>query len=115
MTTKGVPLITERFVNAASPALTGEVDLVPAWVSIGGREYDYFAVRTRKALPLIDPEASIYSHIGDVAILTDPVFLQPGEPFLLARDRRFRDYLCASSQIADVIEAENLRVFVTPY
>jgi len=54
-------------------------------------------------------------NIRGIRILTDRVFTETSEPFLLARDLEFRGYLVASARLAELIQQQRLRVQVMPY
>lgn len=105
MTTKGIPLFSRRFIDTVEDLSGGEVDLVPATLRLREGEREFMAGRTVKRLPLIDADASRFLNIRGIRILTDPVFAETSEPFLLARDQEFRRYLIASARLAALIQA----------
>lgn len=116
MTTKGIPLFSQRFVEAAQDVFRGEMDIVPATLRLQDAEREFMAGRTVKYLPLIDPNASRFmTFSAGIRVLTEPVFTESTEPFMLARDLEFRDYLVASAQLAELIEQQELRLHVMPY
>lgn len=114
-TTKGIPLFSRRFIDAVEDEFRAEVDLVPATLRLRDGEREFMAGRTTRCLPFIDADASMFSTIAGIRILTDPVFAETTEPFLLARDREFRGYLIASAQLAALIQQHTLQLHVMPY
>ena len=116
MTTKGIPLFSRRFVEAVEDLLRDDVDIVPATLRLQDAEREFMTGRTVKYLPLIDPDASRFmTFSAGIRILTEPVFTESTEPFMLARDLEFRDYLVASARLADLIQQHKLRLHVMPY
>ena len=114
LTTKGVPLFSRRFVDAVEDVIRDEVVLVPATLRLQDGEHEFIAGRTVRYLPFIDAGASGFSTIAGIRILTDPVFTEITEPFLLARDQEFRGHLIASSRLAELIQQHRLRLQVKP-
>lgn len=115
LTTKGIPLVSARFLALAHAVFAEEVHAVAATLRLDGGSRDYFALRTTVHLPLIDPDESAFVDLADTRILTDPVFVDHAPRFHLARDETFRGELVAAPRLVELIEQHRLRLTHLPY
>ncbi|WP_157515122.1 hypothetical protein [Luteimonas abyssi] len=113
-TTKGVPLVSQAFRDEALVHFANDIDVVEAQLHLNGGTVDFFALRL-KALALIDVDRSLFSDIGGIRILTDPVFDPSVPDFYLARDEAFRDFIVASGALVALIVDKKLRVEYMQY
>ncbi|RIQ21255.1 hypothetical protein [Jiangella rhizosphaerae] len=114
-TTKGVPIFSERFVAAMPESFTRDVVTVPAVLHLRAATRHFLAGRIERDLELIDPEASSFSDIRGIRILSRPAFKPVGTSFLLARDRLFRTYMDASVELISQVDANQLNLEYVPY
>lgn len=114
-TTKGIPIFSERFVASMPEAFGQDVVTVPAVLHLRGGSRNYLAGRVERALDLVDADASSFSNIRGMKILTRPVFKPAKQKFYLARDRAFRMYMVASEDLVGQAEAHELRLEFLPY
>jgi hypothetical protein len=114
-TTKGIPIFSEKFVTSMPEAFAQSVTMVPATLYLRGGTRDYRAGKIELALDLIDTDASSFSNIRGIRILTRPVFKPVTQEFYLARDHAFRMYMVASEKLVQQVETHGLKLEFLPY
>lgn len=114
-TTWGIPLFSQNFVDNASAEFLAEVDLIPAELHFRGGRSAWFAAKTKKYLKLVDNDASKFSNIRGIKLLTKASFHSSVEDFNLARDAEHKRVFVASEKVIAMIKDKNLRMEFWPY
>ncbi|KAA8888811.1 hypothetical protein F3087_07300 [Nocardia colli] len=114
-TTWGIPLFSKNFFDSAPAQLRDDIETIPAELHLRGGRSTYLAARTTKYLRLVDVDASKFSNIRGIRILTKPSFDPSAGDFLVARDREFTRVFVASESLVTAIKETNLRMEYWPY
>ncbi|MEV6559286.1 hypothetical protein AB0M22_26470 [Nocardia sp. NPDC051756] len=112
-TTWGIPLFSADFIDSAPAQLRGDIETIPAELHLNGGRSTYFAAKTTKYLSLVDVDASKFSFIRGIRILTKPSFDPSVGGFCVARDKEFTRVFVASESLVTAIR--DLRVGYLPY
>lgn len=75
----------------------------------------YVAIKTRKYLPLVNTDASKFSNIRGIKLLTKASFDGATDDFYVARDTEFRRVFVASERMITTIKDKQFRVEYLPY
>ena len=114
-TTWGIPLFSQNFIENAPGELLADIETIPAELHLRGGRCSYFAAKTKRYLKLVDADASKFSIIRGIKILTKASFNIPADNFLLARDIEFKRILVATEEMISVIKDKGFNMEFLPY
>ena len=113
-TTRGVILLSPRFVENLEDSFLSDAQLIPARLHLEGAVVDFYAVRILTTRRLVIPEASDFFEIRGIRILRKAVYDQSQYDFAIAHDVEFRDHWAVTDRIVDLVKDRRLNVEVMP-
>jgi len=110
-TIKGVPLISEKFMNVLIKEAKDDFKFLPATLHFPDGTEHYFAVKLLKHIEIIDKENSEFMDINGIKILSVPkIILDENAKFYIARDVNFNEYMFASAEMIKLVRENNINV-----
>lgn len=112
----GIPIFSARFKQEMEAELTGDLKFFECLIKCYHEEHRFFMGKIKTHIALVDRERSSFRKSSDGSSrLAKAVYLEEFEkPFLIARDKDFRQKAVVSEGFKKLAESKNLRIHFQP-
>ncbi|EFO1362400.1 hypothetical protein RCN32_17060 [Escherichia marmotae] len=106
----GIPIFSVRAKKILEMRIPGKINFYECVIDCKGNDNIFFMGKVNDYLPLISQSESLFRKLSDNRDVIFKPFFDYKEPFFIARDNTYRNYLVVSEEFVKICKEENIRM-----